>query len=314
MVAAEAAAEYRRGDDWRHVQAVLAHLESNPPSVPVVYLLGGSSARECITTERNWRRQITGLTGVSVRAYNFGSTSQSFTRSQSIVERMPEVPSIVLIGVNVGRFNCAVPKGTARPAKPDDDAEAAGDAGSAPAAEEPSPSPAATYDARLVTNYDSHRFDQRHVISDARKREMVRTWMRERYPVFKERYSSNLGTLRQLVAACQDRGFYPVIVELPLNLPIVGSAWDKPRAQYRAGCRQVAAEFGIPYVDFVRGAKLVSKDFVDLSHLIHPGRVKYQRRLSDQVAARLRQYGLAGAYLTSAGAAASSAAPADTYP
>ena len=44
------------------------------------------------------------------------------------------------------------------------------------------------------------------------------------YPVFKERHSDNLGTLRQRVAACEERGFYPVLGELPRNLPIVGSA------------------------------------------------------------------------------------------
>ncbi len=152
------------------------------------------------------------------------------------------------------------------------------------------------------------------MVSDARKRDMVREWMRERYPVFKERYRYNLGTLRKLVAACQERGYHPVLVELPLNLPIVGSAWDEPRAEYKAGCRQVAAEYGIPYVDFVRGAGLVSKEFVDLSHLIHPGRVKYQRRLSDEVARRLRQYGLAGAHVTTKGAGASPVAAADTLP
>ena len=99
--------------------------------------------------------------------------------------------------------------------------------------------------------------------------------------------------LRELIALCQDKGFYPVLVELPLNLPIVRHSWDAPRDRYRRGARAAAATYGIPYDDFIARIGLVSNDFVDLSHLVEPGRAKYQRRLSHVVVARLKQYGLA---------------------
>ncbi len=37
----------------------------------------------------------------------------------------------------------------------------------------------------------------------------------------------------------------------------------------------------------------MSSDFVDVAHLVEPGRAKYQRRLSRVVVTRLKQYGLA---------------------
>ena len=102
--AGPAAAEFGARDDWRHVDAVVAGLNHRPPSGPVILLLGGSAARECITTEPSWRRQIAALGGGRVRAYNLGASSQGYKDGIEIVGALPAVPSIVLIGVNVGRY------------------------------------------------------------------------------------------------------------------------------------------------------------------------------------------------------------------
>jgi hypothetical protein len=262
-----AAAVFHADDDWRHVQTVLEALERRAGSTPIVYLLGGSSAREALTNEPEWRAQIAAFGGGSVRAYNFGSASQSYAQGITVVQRSPDLPTIVLIGVNVGRYTPPYPEAAAAP---------------------PPPSAAATPGGR--TFYDSHRFHVGHQLSDAAKSALVSKWLRERYPVFKARYSHHAALLHDLVAACQARGFYPVIVELPLNLPIVGHAWDAPRHKYRAACRAVAEKYGIGYVDFIADIGLASGDFVDLAHLVEPGRAKYQRRLSYLVVNRLRQY------------------------
>ena len=178
----------------------------------------------------------------------------------------PALPTIVLIGLNVGRYT-SIPPGNAA---------------------------AATRAARAGAVYDSHRFHVGDQLADAAKRALVGQWLRVKYPRFRSRYAGNAATLRDLVAACQEKGFYPVLVELPLNLRVVGHAWDAPRGLYREGCRAAARDAGVPYEDFVARAGLTSGDFVDLAHLVEPGRVKYQRQLSRVVVARLRQYGLTG--------------------
>ena len=65
------------------------------------------------------------------------------------------------------------------------------------------------------------------------------------------------------------------------------------RDRYRGGARSAAGDAGIPYDDFIARIGLVNRDFVDVAHLVEPGRAKYQRRLSQVVVTRLKQYGLA---------------------
>jgi hypothetical protein len=254
------------------VESSLKALNRRPPSVPVVYLLGGSAARECITTEPAWSRQIRALGGGRLRAFNFGSSSQAFKHGITIVRTAPAVPTIVLIGLNVGRYTSVPPAKAALPA----------------------PSTGAGSRAtRGASVYDSHRFRTGQQLSDASKRGLVAQWLRVKYPRFKARYAGNAAVLRELIAVCQDKGFYPVLVELPLNVRIVRHSWDGARGRYGRGARAAAKAAGIPYVDFVARIGLTSGDFVDLSHLVESGRAKYQRRLSRLVVAKLKQYGLA---------------------
>ena len=75
-----------------------------PPVRPVVLLLGGSAARESITTERDWRRQIAALGGGRVSAYDLGASSQGYKDDLEIVRALPAVPTLLLIGINLGRY------------------------------------------------------------------------------------------------------------------------------------------------------------------------------------------------------------------
>jgi hypothetical protein len=243
----------------------LKALDRRPPRIPVVVLLGGSAARECITTEPGWSAQIAALGGGRVRALNFGSSSQAFKNDLTIVNALPAVPTIVLIGLNVGRYTSVPPKA------------------------EPLAAPAA---GRGAGAYDSHRFHAGDQLSDAAKQADVRTWLAVKYPRFRQRYTGNAAVLRELIALCQDKGFCPVLVELPLNLPIVRHSWDAARDRYHRGARSAARAAGVPYDDFIARIGLVSNDFVDVSHLVESGRAKYQRRLSRVVVTRLKQYGL----------------------
>jgi hypothetical protein len=265
-LAAPAHAFYTSGADWRHVESTLKSLKAHPPKVPIVLWLGGSSAREAITTEPAWTAQIPAFGGGRVRALNFGSSSQAFRSDLTIVDALPPVPTLVLIGMNVGRYTSMPPKTAVYAAPPA---------------------------ARGSTVYDSHRFHVGSQLSDAAKRALVRTWLAIKYPRFKARYAGHAAQLLELIALCQEKGFYPVLVELPLNLPIVGHAWDAARDRYQRGARSAARDFGIPYDDFIARIGLVSSDFVDVAHLVEPGRAKFQARLSRVVVSRLRQYGLA---------------------
>ncbi len=267
-----ASAAFSHRDDWRHITATLAALERKAPTVPAVYLLGGSAARECLTTEPTWQALISASGGGRVRAFNFGSASQSYSRDIEIVRAMPSVPSVVLIGVNVGRYTTRSPK--------------VSDLGDGSDLTRGSP-------AAAKGVYDSHRFHDGCQLTDAAKRGQALSWLSVRYPVFAERYRGNAAMLRRLIRVCRQRGFEPVLVELPLDLSVVGHAWDRARLRYRRDCRAAAHAAGIAYAA-APGAELVSDDFADVSHLVEPGRVKYQRRLARIAANALRRSGIEG--------------------
>ncbi len=93
------------GKDWQHCVQVVANLRAEQPKVPLVVLLGGSSARECTVLDDNWERQIERRSGYVVDAYNLGSKHRTYAQDLAFVKLLPgNVPTIVYIGVNLGRF------------------------------------------------------------------------------------------------------------------------------------------------------------------------------------------------------------------
>ncbi len=265
-----AQAVFAHGDDWRHVKSTLAGLARAAPRTPVVYLLGGSSARESVTAESAWRDEIAASGGGHVRAYNLGAASQSYRDDIDIVRAMPRVPSVVVIGLNVGRYTSRAPTGRSGGLD------------------------LTTRVSEQSGVYDSHRFRDGDQLADATKADMASLWLAARDPVFKERYRDNAAELERLLAVCRRRGFSAVLVELPVNESVVGHAWDAARLRYRRDAKRAARAAGVRYVDLCGRRGLKSSDFADLNHLVEPGRIKYQRSLSRLVVAELRRTGLRG--------------------
>jgi len=252
------------GNDWAHVLQVVANLKAQPPAEPVVCLLGGSAARESTIDDANWAAQVKRLGGPSVAAYNLGSRNRTLAQDVELIRALPEMPGIVYIGINVGRF-------TAPPSDPTLHL----------------PKPTAS-----LPPYRQHQYSQSKILSVAKKKALLGEWLAKRYPVFKKNYASNLKTLALLLATCQKRGLRPVLLELPRDTAIVGHALDAPVARYTSACRVLAKKHGVPWVSFVSAARLPNADFYDLWHLIEPGRTVWQRLLSAKTVTLLDKYGL----------------------
>ena len=74
--------------------------------------------------------------------------------------------------------------------------------------------------------------------------------------------------------------------------------------QYTVPTMELAAKYGVPYVDVNKAAAVPNADFHDLSHLVEPGRVLWQRQLAKALAPLLKGAGTsAGAGTTRAVAA-----------
>ena len=249
---------YTPGCDWRHLAQVVGRLSTLTPKRPVVYLLGGSAARECTINDGSWRAAVKEAGGPDTLAYNLGATGQTYEDNLVLIERLPRVPSIVIIGAIVGRYTRTGDRGL-----PD---------------VEPGIAP-----------YPQHRYSRR-ILTDAGKRALLTDWLTRRYPVFQDRFPHNAEKLDALVARCIELGFHPVMLNLPLNLQIVKHRIDKPRSRYREHCQAVATKYNVPWVNWLPTIPLVSRDFLDNWHLVEPGRVKWQRRLTTLTVTMLTRY------------------------
>lgn len=234
---------------------------------PAVYILGGSSARESIVGNANLAVQIEQAGGPAVRVLDLGASNQSYALDAALVRAMPAGPALVLIGVNPGRY-------TGAPGAP-----GAGAAGARAAIADP--------------GEVKHRYSVADILSDEKKTALAARWAAEREPLFDQHYAANSAALTRLVRLSQRRGFYPVLMELPIDLELAGATFSHARGRYRADCRRLAARAGIPFLDFVAQAGLRNSDFYDLFHLVEPGRAKWQKRLTAEIVPLLRQYGTA---------------------
>jgi hypothetical protein len=250
-----------------------------PSKTPTVYLLGGSSARESIISKAAWAAQINQLGGGPVRTFDLGSTNQSYARDARLLAAMPPGPALVFIGLTVGRYTGTAANDTAGLTTYDPKAALADAA-----------------DGEIVHQYTVSRTKngthQRTMLPPTKKLVLLDRWVTERYPLFRANYAYNAGRLEKLIEECQKRGFRPVLLVLPVNLALIGHAFDAPMARYRGDGRKLAAKFGIPFADFVAQVGLANHDFYDLFHLVEPGRVKWQARLSREVVALLGQYAM----------------------
>jgi hypothetical protein len=245
-------------------------MQAVTPTEPVVVLLGGSAARESTISDASWRDQIVSKGGPSVLAWNMGSRNRTMAQNLAIVKSLPEsVRAIVYIGINLGSFTSAQKSATIA-----------------------LPSPLPTTSPRLS---QPHQYSTRTgILSTARKKALVQDWLTERYPVFKRNFSTNAGVLRDLIELCKERGYKPVLFELPRNTAVIGSSMGAPTTRFRDRCKALAKEYEIPWMSLVSAAGLPNRHFYDLWHLVEPGRKVWQNLLSARTAALLEQYGYDG--------------------
>ena len=240
-------------DEWTHVVQVLSWLRYKLPERRVVYLLGGSAARESVTGESGWAAQLRRLTGRSATTYVCSTRCQTFVEDELIVSRLPKKRGTVLIGVGTSRFlmhhrSRSLPRSSIRRTPPE--------------------------------AWRQHHYDNRAVLSYDQKRQLASDWMSDRYPLFQAVFQDRMAELTKVIETCEARGLRPALLELPLNLEVVGNDFDEALSTYRRACLDLAKEHGIPYLRFVSRVGLKSTDFHDLQHLLPSGRAKWQARLS----------------------------------
>ena len=79
-------------------------MRAETPTKPVVVLLGGSAARESTISDSSWRSQIVAAGGPETLAWNMGSRNRTMAQNLAIVKKLPKVPTVIYVGINLGSF------------------------------------------------------------------------------------------------------------------------------------------------------------------------------------------------------------------
>lgn len=262
-------------DDWEHIWEVVRLVDyqqsqPTPPGGVFVYYLGDSIARESIISDASWTRALARRTAAAGRVTVFSARgvaghNQTFGMDRTIVAGLPSTPErqprgIVLIGVGISRFiGPPAPKAPA-PLDPP-----------APGVEPP------------LRSWVRHHYNDRAPLSLARKRELVPRWMDRRWAGFRANKKKNVAAIQDVITLCKGKGLRPILIDLPLDLRVVGSGLDRPRKAIRAAMDGLARRNNIRYLHFNRSLNLPSSAFWDLHHLRRPGYRSWQARLSDEL-------------------------------
>ena len=293
-------------DDYMVVSWTVGHLKRHPPAVPLAVLLGGSSGREAIVSGPSLAREVEADGGPEMVAYNLSSRMQRYAQSWAIVDNLPDTPTTVLVGVNLGRFTTSPESnynqviGRELLLKSDSLRRWV----TAYSGEHrysytilPGIFSALTSYLKARENdlllrgrlhpkaYKPHAFDTRRALPDAKKRQLVQKWLTRYYPAFRKMHRFDAVMLDGLVAEAKTRGLDVVIVELPWNREVIGDAFDEAMAAYQAPTRAIAEKYDVPYLDFNDELAIPSAYFLDLSHLRPEGRAIWQSELARQLAA-----------------------------
>jgi hypothetical protein len=294
----------KSSDDYVYVSWVVGRNKNDPPDEPTIYLLGGSTVRESITSNDTLEASIQDEGGPDTEVYNLGSMNQNFAQSLAVVDNIPDTPATVIVGINNGRFT---------PSRGDNQKQAEGrefllkstflrtyvneESGKyrytytiLPGIFSYVTSYAQEHQDELLSGeiptrtYGLHRYNLKGNHSVAQKERMVERWNKRRAPIFRKNLDYNMAMLEELLKRAEQRGIDVVLLELPSNREIIGDDFDDARALYQPRVQGLADEYGVPYVDFNAELPLTNADFHDLSHLVEPGRVVWEARLAEELA------------------------------
>ena len=264
LLAPPAAASARIGE-WRHGWEVVQLVRLRPPVGTPIFYLGDSTARESIHRDAGWtlqlRRRATpaGRTTALV-VFSLATHGQTFGMDRQFVEAMPPRPphsprGVAIIGVGLSRF--------VGPPLPRPESAVA------------SPRP-------VLHPWIRHLYTDRPPLPLSRKHELVPRWMDRRWTGFAHDKRANLRAIAQLIATCRVKRLRPVLLDLPLDVRVVGHGLDRARSAYRTSVRRLARTRHVPYLT-LSGPPLPTADFWDLMHLLPPGARVWQSRLSDRL-------------------------------
>ena len=292
-------------DDAGYISWQVANLKHAPPARPAVYLLGGSSMRECIPSAASLSDAVKARCETRPAVKMLASSVQDYARALAIIDNLPAARGgIVVLGVHHAQF--ASPRGSAKdelkgidllmksPALRDFVARRLGGHPTNNLREGlriylneyRARRDAEPFRGRAVA-YHQHRYSSAHIWSNGAKRWRLDYWLEGKGRPggeFDTYFAFNAACLTECVKLARARGFEVLLMECPQNAFIVKDAFDRYKKKYRPLCTTLVDEQDAHYSDLNQTAGLTNMDFRDLYHLVEPGRAQWQPKLADALA------------------------------
>jgi hypothetical protein len=292
-------------DDADRNSYQVSYLKHNPPRRPMVYVLGGSSVRECVDSPDSLAAAVSRGAGRSVGARMMAGCMQPLAVQLAIVDNLPVAKGgVVVLGIHQISFIC-------KPTTAQRLLTGVGFLAESPALQSftntrlgldlPNKIRDGLRDyleryraARDVNafrapwiKFSPHRYGIFSTITEAQKRAGIDKWLegngRPGGP-FERNFDFSAALLEESVKLARAKGFEVVIMEAPQNTAIVGHAFDAYKDKFRPVCRYLRDTYGAHYINLNGKCGLLDRDFRDLYHLFASGRAKWTPKLAAQIA------------------------------
>ena len=292
-------------DDAGTVSWRISATKRTPPQVPAIYLLGGSSMRECLPSPASLNTALGARQETATTVRILAASNETYAQNLAIVDNLPAAAGgIVVIAVHHAQFKVARSAAL-------DQLKGVGLLMKSPALlaflerrldKDLSNNLRPGLDAYLKTYravrgvepfrgqavpYRLHRYTVDDRWRDASKTNWLKMWLREYGQpggAFDDYFAFNAACLTETVKVARAKGYEVVLMRCPENTYIIKGALDRYKAKYMELVDTLVAEQGAHFADPNDTAKLTNADFRDLYHLIGNGRTKWQRALADDLA------------------------------
>ena len=294
-------------DDRVNVSYRVAGLKRTPPTIPVVYLFGGSGAEEMIRSEGTLAGAVSTDSGTQVRVVSLAAHQESIGETLALIDNLPRGRGLLAIGLSPNRLISAPSSDAAQlsgsPLALTSPHLAAVLAGRTSLRKRLPGMLTGVFDFALTylnqrvftkspdlgpITYAGHYFADGPVASLAAKERGQAIELARERPQYAANVAYNLAVLAAAVRLGREKGYTVSFFEQPLGPEASTPAWDAYLAVYHADVARVEDALGVTDISVQPRARLGNDDFADLFHLVNSGRDKWTPLLARGLAGVLR--------------------------
>lgn len=306
-------------DDAIFIASQVAKVNSDQVTKSNLYILGGSSMREAITSDEELEHILFKSHDLDLDVYTLASAFRTFSQCAAILENIPDGSGIAVLGINFSRFAWTIERSRRQlngaplllknswvtddlyrryGALPDTDfrqamAELAFGRNTLMPAIAQYVGDYWTLNYRTLLagrmpqrEYESHRYTRTaRRMTPEKKQKSLQHWQKNRVRKFYENVELNLAILRQLIESAKQKRIPILLVEQTLDHESIGDTLAPMMARYKPAIRKLVEDTTVVYADFEASLNLGADAFGDLAHLsAAPARLRFMRALAEQVA------------------------------